>query len=423
MTVALGKSEDESVLIIGGGVIGIACAHYLSEAGYRATVIDQGAIAEACSYGNCGFVCPSHILPVAAPGAVRDVISSLFNPSAAFRFKFRFDRAFLTWIWRFLHNCRASKMLDSAQHLKSILDSSSIEYGALLDNGSLVSQWQKSGILHVLQTNQGMRNFAETDALLSDHFGIKANRIEGGELCTFDPSLRSGLAGAFHYAGDAHLRPDRLNGSWIKQLTSKRVQFVENCRFQSLETKGRNISRVISTKGPLTADHYVLATGALSAELASHFGQSLPIEPGKGYSVTMESPENGPKYPILMPEHHIGVTPFEDGLRLGSMMEFVGFDDSIPIKRLVQLRRSAEPYLACKLPTANLESWFGWRPMTPDSLPIIGRTKGLNNAVIATGHSMLGMTLAPATGKLVAELISGKTPHIDPHPFSPTRFH
>ena len=133
--------------------------------------------------------------------------------------------------------------------------------------------------------------------------------------------------------------------------------------------------------------------------------------------MTMKSPENGPKHPMLMPEHHIGVTPFEDGLRLGSMMEFVGYDHSLPPKRLEQLRRSTKPYLACKLPTANLESWFGWRPMTSDSLPIIGRARSLDNAMIATGHSMLGLTLAPATGKLVAELVAGKTPHIDPLPF------
>lgn len=423
MSIARVTAEGESVIIIGGGVIGIACAHYLNDAGYRVTVIDQGAIADACSYGNCGFVCPSHLLPIAAPAAVKDAVYSLFNPSAAFRVRFRFDRAFLAWMWKFLSNCNTTKMIDSAGHLKSILESSLAEYRNLLSDDKITAQWKKAGLLYVLKSDRGMQKFAQTDALLTQQFGVKADRIDGSELSAFDPSLRSGLAGAFHYADDAHLRPDQLNSSWVKQLTSRGVRFVENCRFQSLETKGRNISEISTTKGTLAGEHFVLATGALSAELASHFGQALPIEPGKGYSVTMELPKNGPKYPMLLPEHHVGVTPFEDGLRLGSMMEFVGFDDSLPTKRLNQLRHSAEPYLACKLPAANLESWFGWRPMTPDGLPIIGGIPRLDNAMIATGHNMLGMTLAPATGKLVAELIGGEHPHINPHPFSPTRFH
>lgn len=417
------NSRNETAVIIGGGVIGIACAHYLNEAGYQVTIIEKGAMAGACSEGNCGFICPSHILPLATPDAIRNAAFSLFNPSAPFRVKFRFNSAFLSWMWQFLRRCNSRKMIESAEYLKPILDSSFAEYQTLLDDPDMACQWQSSGLLYVLESASGMRSFAKTDAVLADQFGVGARRIEGVDLAEYDPALRNGLAGAFHYLGDGHLRPDQLNRAWIERLSSHGVKFVENCSFQSLDADRGAVARLHTSKGPIKADHYILAAGALSAELASHFCTNLPIEPGKGYSVTMAQPDGGPKYPMLMPEHHIGVTPFEDGLRLGSMMEFVGFDRSIPDARLQQLRNSAKPYLRTSLPVRNQAAWCGWRPMTPDSLPIIGRAKGWNNVVFATGHNMLGMTLAPATGKLVAELIGGMTPHIDPQPFAPTRFH
>ncbi len=163
--------------------------------------------------------------------------------------------------------------------------------------------------------------------------------------------------------------------------------------------------------------------GAWSQHLGCSLGCPIPVEPGKGYSITMRRPEICPRHPILFPEHKVGVTPFEEGYRLGSMMEFVGFDDRIPAKRIQQLRDSAKPYLLdpyAEDPTA--EEWFGWRPMTWDSLPIIGPVPRLKNAYLATGHNMLGLSLAPSTGRLLTELMIGEVPHIDPQPFSPSRF-
>lgn len=416
-------TEQETILIIGGGIIAMASAHYLSDAGYQVTIIDEGKIGGACSAGNCGFICPSHILPLATPGALRSGIASLFNPSAAFRVKFRFDAAFLNWMLQFARRCNTRQMLESGRHLKSLLDSSTDEYRKLFKRGDIDGGQQSKGLLYVFQTARGMEEFGQTDALLNDQFGVAAKRIEGEALRQFDPALRSSLAGAFHYEDDMHMRPDQLNRSWAEQLQRGGVKMVENCRFQSADKAKGSITGVHTSAGPMQADHYILATGSLSAGLAREFGGRIPVEPGKGYSITMDQPKACPSHPMLLPEHHVGITPFADGLRLGSMMEFVGFDQSLPEKRLSQLRQSAELYLDSPLPTSNNEIWFGWRPMTWDSLPIIGRPPGLDNVIYATGHNMLGMTLAPATGRLVTELTTGAVPHIDPEPFSPTRFH
>ena len=166
----------------------------------------------------------------------------------------------------------------------------------------------------------------------------------------------------------------------------------------------------------------MIATGAWSSRLSSDLECPIPIEQGKGYSVTMSRPDPCPRHPLLFPEHRVGVSPFEHGYRLGSMMEFAGFDTSIPARRIQQLQDSASHYLASPSSVGELQTWYGWRPMTWDSLPIIGRTPRLENVYLATGHNMLGMSLATATGKLIAELMSGQSTHIDPAPFSPQRF-
>ncbi len=417
-----GRPETETAVVIGGGIIGIACAHYLDEAGYDVTVIERATVAGACSHGNCGYICPSHILPLTTPDALRSGFLSLFDPSAPFRVKPRLDIRFLRWMWEFARRCSERRMIDSARHLMTILESSADAYRRLLNGGRIPCKWQQDGLLYVLRSEAGAHDFARTDALLGERFGVSARWIEGRDLPGFDPSLKPGLAGAYLYPGDASLRPDRLNAAWVGRLRESGVTFVENCSFESVERVGRRALRIQASGTSLSADLFILATGALSGKLARHFGGALPIEPGKGYSITMDRPAPSPGLPMLFPEHHVGITPFDDGFRIGSMMEFAGFDETIPEARLAQLRAAVAPYLNVRLPVANTEEWFGWRPMTWDSLPIIGQAPGFDNVYLATGHNMLGMTLAPATGKLIAELATGSVPHIDPEPFSPARF-
>ncbi|MFQ5732078.1 MAG: NAD(P)/FAD-dependent oxidoreductase [Planctomycetaceae bacterium] len=415
-------SQSESVLIVGAGIIGIGCAHYLSKAGFQVAVIDQGSIAGECSHANCGFVCPSHILPLTEPGAISTAIKSLFNPNAPFRVKPRISPALWKWMWEFARRCNRRQMLAAGAHLKAILDSSMAEFRRLIEEESLDCQWKESGLLYVLRSDEGMRGFAETDRLLTDHFGVAARRIEGAALPAFDPALKPGLAGAFLYEGDAFLRPDRLNAEWSARLRDNGVTFREQCRLQDVGRTAGRITHLETSQGSLRADRFVFAIGASSGRLARRLDCRIPVEPGKGYSITMARPAICPVYPMLFPEHKVGVTPFDDGYRLGSMMEFSGFDTSIPPRRIRQLRESARPYLVEPFTEETQETWYGWRPMTWDSLPIIGRVPGVSNAYLATGHNMLGLSLAAATGKLIAEVVQDLPTHIDATAFSPTRF-
>jgi D-amino-acid dehydrogenase len=416
------SSGQPDVIVVGSGIIGIACAHYLNADGLQVTVIDQGTIGGACSHGNCGYICPSHVLPLTEPGAIGTALKSLFNPNAPFRVKPRCSPALLKWMWQFARRCNRRQMLAAGQHLKTILDASMQEYRRLMREEGLQCEWKETGLLYVLQTAHGMQEFAQHDRLLTEHFGVVARRIEGHDLIQFDPALKPGLAGAFHYPDDTSLRPDLLNASWSRRLQERGVTFLERCQLLRLEKSNGRISQLVTSRGTLAADRFVIATGAWSSLLSSELECPIPIEQGKGYSVTMARPSPCPRYPMLFPEHRVGVSPFDQGYRLGSMMEFAGFDSSIPARRIQQLHDAAAHYLASPAPTGTLQTWYGWRPMTWDSLPIIGRTPRLQNVFLATGHNMLGMSLATATGKLIAELMAGRMTHIDPTAFSPQRF-
>ncbi|MEW4561986.1 FAD-dependent oxidoreductase [Bremerella sp. JC770] len=415
-------SHPESVLIVGSGIVGISCAHYLSKQGLKVTVIDRGTIAGACSHGNCGYICPSHVLPLTEPEAIRTAAKSLLQPNAPFRVKPRFSPAMWNWMWQFARRCNHRQMLTAGAALKSILDASMSEYRRLVKEESLDCEWKETGLLYVLQTERGMKSFAETDQFLTDHFGVAAHRIDGSKLSEFDPALNDNLAGAFHYSGDASVRPDRLNADWSAKLKQRGVTFLENCELQHIEKENGRIVCLHTSHGPLKANQFVIATGAWSTRLGKSLECRIPIEPGKGYSVTMSRPATCPKYPMLLPEHKVGVSPFEGGYRLGSMMEFCGYDESIPEKRIEQLRQSAKPYLRMPDTKETQAKWYGWRPMTWDSLPIIGRAPRLENAYLATGHNMLGLSMATSTGRLISEMMTQLTPHIDPEPYSPGRF-
>ncbi|MFG0254426.1 MAG: NAD(P)/FAD-dependent oxidoreductase [Rhodopirellula sp. JB053] len=417
-----GQYDGQSVVIVGAGTIGIACAHYLSKMGLKVTVIDRGKLAAACSHGNCGYICPSHVPPLTEPGAFSVAFKSLFNPQAPFRVKPRISPAMWNWMWQFAKRCNHQQVLTVGKHLQAILDASMDEYREIMKEHAFDSEWAENGLLYVLRTQRAMDAFAKSDEMLTEEFGVSATRIEGDQLPSFDPGLKPGLAGAFHYTGDASVRPDRLNQQWVELLRGSGVQFLEDCELSSVEKEGGRIRALVTTEEKLEADHFVFAMGAWSTRWSQELQCRIPIEPGKGYSLTMARADSQPKYPMLFPEHKVGVSPFEDGWRLGSMMEFAGYDETIGDSRIQQLRDSARPYLVASVDGEAEEKWFGWRPMTWDSLPIIGRTKNLHNAFLATGHNMLGLSLAPSTGRLIAELVTGNQTHIDATPYSPSRF-
>jgi D-amino-acid dehydrogenase len=408
-------------VVIGGGVIGAACAHYLVESGWRVTLVDRKQFGSGCSHANCGFVCPSHVLPLAAPGAVGNALRSLVSRHGPFRIRPGLNLSLWRWLIAFARRCNREDMLESGRGIKPLLTSSRALYDDLV-RSRLECEWQTLGLLFVFRSKAGMEHYATTDELLRKEFGTAARQYHGDEVRELEPALKPGLGGGWHYEGDAHLRPDRLMRSWRQLLESRGALIREDCSVQGFVREASQAVAVRTSSGEIRADAFVLAAGAWTPLLNDDLGCRIPIQPGKGYSITTERPSRCPKVPLIFEEHRVAVTPMESGYRLGSMMEFVGYDESIRPGRIEYLRQAAANYLDEPIGRSTEETWFGWRPMTSDSRPIIGQSPALTNVVIAAGHNMLGLSMAPATGKLVAELLDGRPPHIDPEPYSPRRF-
>jgi D-amino-acid dehydrogenase len=405
------------ILVVGGGVIGAACSNELVKRGFQVTVIDKGRWGRACSHGNCGLICPSHVLPLTEPGTVRKTILSLLKRNSPFSIRPRFDPRLWKWLWKFSRRCRHDLMLEAGRARMPLLERSQDAYRQLIEQGILECEWEERGTLHIYRDEKPFEKFAHTAQLLEQEFELPSERLDGDQLQAMEPALKSGLAGAWFFPGDVHVRPDRLMSSWRTHLEEQGVEIQEECELKELVCEQGRVVAAIAGQDEMELDGLVVATGALTPLLARQIGCRLPIQPGKGYSITMPRPDPCPSIPLLFVQHKVAVTPMISGYRLGSMMELNGYDTRIKPRRLQLLRKTAEEYLHESHADPVEEEWYGWRPMTSDGVPFIDQLPGLENAWVAAGHNMLGLSMAPATGQLVAELVDGVKPSIDPAPY------
>jgi D-amino-acid dehydrogenase len=359
---------------------------------------------------------------LATPGAIRTALKALFNPRGALAIRPRFDPALWAWLYRFARRCNTADMLEAGRAIQALLNSSRKLYDELLRDETLDCEWEHRGLLFVLHSRAGMEHYAETDKLLSDSFHMPAKRLDGDALVELEPALKPGLGGGWLYETDAHLRPDKLMTSWRSVLERRGVTIREVCSVQNIVPENRRARAIATSQGEISTDAFVFATGAWTPLLQHQLGCRIPIQPGKGYSITMPRPAKCPSIPLVFEEHRVAATPMRSGYRLGSTMEFAGYDASLNRRRLDLLREGARPYLHEPFCNPIEEEWFGWRPMTYDGKPIIDRCPRWENVYVAAGHNMLGLSMAPATGKLIAEMLEGYDPHLDPAPYSVKRF-
>ena len=414
-------TQRRRALIVGGGVIGVTSAYYLSERNWDVTLIEKDSIGGGCSHGNCGLICPSDVLPLASPGAIRKTLAAMCRGRSPLYIKPRLTPRLWSWLLKFALRCNPRDMIRSAHGRMALLEPSMLMYQQLFDRLEIDCEWQHRGLLYVFQSLKGLDAYSSTDETLSDEFGLTAQRLESQELHSLDPSLKDSVAGAWYYQDDGHLRPDRLMSEWKRILTEAGVQIHENTEMQGLDVRQGSVVSAETSSGNFDADAVLVATGAVAAQMKRQIGVRLSIEPGKGYSITMSRPSICPEIPMLFPEHKIAVTPMNTGYRLGSTMEFSGFDTRINPKRINLIRKSAEVYMREPFGDELHEQWYGWRPMTYDGLPFIGPVPSIKNLFVAAGHNMLGLSMAPATGRLVAELMSDERPFIDPMPYRISR--
>lgn len=405
-------------------MIGLACADALCRRGVPVLVFDQGELGKGCSHGNCGLICPSHVLPLAEPDTLKAAWHSLWQRNPPLLIGKRWDPGLWYWLIRFACRCHPSNVLPTAQQLHPLLSWSRRQYPQLIAQVAPDCEWSANGLLYVYKDTLTFRHYEKVDELLRDHFQLVAERYDSDAIQQFEPQLSDQVAGGWFYPQDAHLRPDKLMTSWLDWLRGNGVQLYGHCGVREivLDRSAKQARGVSTSQGWFAASAVVVATGAWTPRWSRQLRCPLPIQPGKGYSVTIHHPTNRPSRPLIFPESRVAVTPWPSGLRLGSMMEFVGYDASLPPHRIQKLFAGCEPYLTTTLGSESDEQWMGWRPMTWDSLPIIGPIPHADNVFIAAGHNMLGLSMAPATGQLIADWVM-RCPHsFDPEPYLPSRF-
>jgi len=414
-------NKQKDIIVIGGGIIGISVAYYLALQGRSVTLIEKDEICAGSSFGNAGLIANGFAIPLPAPGMPSQGLKLLLDSTSSFYIKPRPNLDLLRWLWKFYRACNEKQMLQSIAILLSLGQGSFDLFDELFAKEGTDFSYEHKGRL-ILYTSEDSYQGGVADAALLRDFGVDASLLDAEGIRKIEPNVLPAVTHGIYCADYAHVTPDRLTHEMAALAKSQGVELKTGISVTGFETSGQQISAIRTTEGIFTPDQVVLAAGAWSPVLANCLKLRLPIQPAKGYSLTYKRPSTSPQLPLSLAERKIAVTPMGEMLRFTSTLELAGFDPSINQQRLETIRRSVKEYLPGM---ENLEQetvWSGYRPATPDDLPIIERNQKFKNLILATGHGTLGMTQGLITGKLVAQIIAGEQPSIDLTPFRADRF-
>lgn len=412
------------IAIIGGGIIGLSTALYLQRDGHSVTVFDAGDGTDNCSYGNAGYICPSHFIPLATPGIVRQGLKWMWNSRSPFYVEPRLDWELIKWGWLFMRSATTRNVLRAAAPLRDI---SLVSQQAYIDwhQSGMDFNYQHHGLLEIVQTEAGVHHALETvDRAISLGL-LDTEWLDSEQLQAREPGLRMHAKGAILFACDAHCFPNRLMHQLRSTLSQLGVQFRWKEAVTGVETDRKKISALLTGSGRYEFDEIVLAAGSWSGSLARTMGLKLPLLPGRGYSVTTEQSPIRLQHPAILVEGRVALTPLDERtMRFGGTMEITSHRTPPRMARVQGILDAVKrffPDFDMHLPPPD-KVWYGYRPCSADGLPYIGRPKHLTNLMVATGHSMLGLSLGAGTGKLVAQTIAGVPTDMDLRPFDPDRF-
>ena len=414
-----GRSTD--VAVVGGGVVGLCVAYEFARRGREVVVLEKDVFCAGTSTGNAGFVVPSHVIPVASPGMVVQAVKALASGGGPVTVRPNLNAASVRWLARFLRRCNNRSVRTLAPALASLAEFSARLYPRLLRNEGIECAFEPNGLLKV---SGSVREFAKVrrEAASEARFGVCNRILSGDEARRLEPALRADVAGGVFYPNDAGLDPGRFVAGLAAALARRGVVLASNARVLAAQGKPGVAESLTTSRGTIRAKEVVLAAGAWTPEVATLFGAHAPVLPAKGYSITARRPRIGPRRRLLLGEHMVAVAPMGERLRLSGWFELGRRDGRLPQDRLAHLQRGVRSCVQLDAVLAEEQRWRGFRPVTPDGAPIIGRVPGWRNVTFAAGHAMLGMTLAPGTGRLVAQLVGGEQTEIDAAPFSPVRF-
>lgn len=395
------------VTIIGGGIIGLCSAYFLEKDGYEVTIIERGDITDGCSFGNMGFISPSHFIPLANPGVVSQGIKWMMSSTSPFYIKPRLNLHLMQWGYHFWKNCTQKKVQQNSKPLHDILQLSRQLIKTMRDDLNNVFEMQDKGCLMICKKQKTLdHEFEMADE--AEKFGLNIERLNRDAVQALEPNVEVDVAGAVLFKDDCHFDPAKLmRGLYSYFQNKKTVQFQLHTTVTGFEKMNGKITSIITDKGKFDCDEVVLAPGSWMPELAKMMGIKLLLQPGKGYSYTYQHIEKNLQYPAILVDGRCAISPWGAQLRIGGTMELSGINNKILVNRMRGIFDSAKdfyPGLQIDFPPEE-KIWSGLRPVTPDGLPYIGRHPSVNNVVFAGGHAMLGLTLASGTGKLVKEIV------------------
>lgn len=414
----------KNVVVIGGGIMGLSSAFYLQQSGHRVTVIDKSDFSDNCSYGNAGYVCPSHFIPLATPGIVWKGLKWMLNSRSPFYVQPSLNRALIDWGLKFIRSAKDSKVAAAAVPLRDIAILSQQEYRSWTNIPDFDFGYEHKGLLEVFQTEpvgEHARHVVEKAVAL----GLDTVLLNKDELQALEPQAKMNALGAILFKCDGHLYPNKLMTGLNSLLRQRGVQFIANEEVTGFEKEGNKIKKVITPKQAYEADEVVIATGAWSRQVAAMVGVKIPMMPGRGYSITLEDSPYRMNHPAVLMEGRVAITPMDGTkIRFGGTMEVVPTNTAPRYHRVEGILNAVKRFLPeFDIPMPSKDKiWYGFRPCSADGLPYIGRVKNTSNLVVATGHAMIGLSLGAGTGRLVGELIDEKKPGIDLKPFSVERF-
>ncbi|MCC7379679.1 MAG: FAD-dependent oxidoreductase [Chitinophagaceae bacterium] len=412
------------VSIIGGGIIGLCSAYFLEKEGYEVTIIERGDITDGCSFGNMGFISPSHFIPLANPGVVSQGLKWMMSSTSPFYIKPRLNLQLVQWGYHFWKNCTLKKVQQNSKPLHEILQLSRRLIETMRDELGNVFEMQEKGCLMICKKQKTLdHEFEMADE--AEKFGLNIERLNREAVQALEPNVEVDVAGAVLFKDDCHFDPSKLMRGLFTYLQNKKtVQFQLHTTVTGFEKMNGKITSVITDKGKFDCDEVVLAPGSWMPELAKMMGIKLLLQPGKGYSYTYQHIENNLQYPAILVDGRCAISPWGAQLRIGGTMELSGINNKILVNRMRGIFDSAKdfyPGLQIDFPPEE-KLWSGLRPVSPDGLPYIGRHPSVNNVVFAGGHAMLGLTLASGTGKLVKEIVHKDTTSVAIDAFKINRF-
>ena len=416
--------ESKHVVVIGAGVIGLCTAYYCARRGHRVTVIERNPEQrDGCSFGNAGMVVPSHFVPLAAPGMVGLGLKWMWSPESPFYIKPRLDGELMSWAWKFMRAANAQHVQRSAPLIRDLSFASRTCFEELAELPNNDFGFVKKGLVMLCKTQQSLDHEAAF-AREANELGVPAEVLDATGIEKLDPDVTMEAAGGVYFPKDCHLSPNRFMAGLMRQCDALGVKFRWCTDIHRLAAAGNRLAAVKTQQGEFDFDELVLAAGSWSPLLARDLDLNLPMQAGKGYSLTLAQPRELPQICSILTEARIAVTPMGDTLRFGGTMEIAGLNEDINPVRVQGIIKAAIKYFPKFTPEdfAHVQPWRGLRPCSPDGLPYLGRTTKFSNLVVATGHAMMGLSLGPISGKLVSEIVSGEKSSFDLTLLNPDRY-